>query len=132
EGYHVSASGKAVPIVRTGPGLFAVATTGMDFKLTIKEIGTCLYEAAMQSFGNPAPLARVDATKLTSVTYSATKSDGKFTSYTVTAVLEPGFKTLVGPDGSTRPDDDLPGTIQTDAPIEQLDASVAAVQAACP
>jgi hypothetical protein len=130
-GYPVSLGGRTYPVLRTRPGVFEIDMRP-NYKLSVSEVGNCLFEFTQQSGSMVTPKALVDATKLTSITYSPAKTDGEFTTYTMTSVVEPGFKTLVYADGTTKPNDDLFDTVQTPVPLEQLEGSVAALLAACP
>lgn len=103
-----------------------------DYKLSVSQIAPCLFEYTQQSGVLMLPKMRVDATKLTSLAFSPAKTDRQQTTYAVTAVVEPGFKTQINADGTTEPADDLFATVETPVPLEQLEASVAALLAACP
>jgi hypothetical protein len=129
-GYEFSLAG-SYPVIRTSPGVYEIDMRA-DYKLSVSEVGNCLFEYTQQSGILMLPKMRVDATKLTSLAFSPAKTDRQQTTYAVTAVVEPGFKTQVNADGTTKPADDLFATVETSVPLKQLEASVAALLAACP
>lgn len=134
DGYSSPVAGRKIPILRTSPGVFDIVDRGMhvDYTLSVSEVGPCLFDVTEESRPLRPLKTRVDATRLTSVSYTPTTTSSGMTTYTIDATLEPGFKIILNPDGTAKPDDDLPQTLETDAPLALLEGSVAALLAACP
>jgi hypothetical protein len=134
-GYETSLADRAIPMLRVSPGVYEMndSRLRLDYRASITEVGTCVFEIAQETLPLSLPKVRIDATKLTSVAYTAQTTDRhQVTTYAVESAVEPGFWTATKADGTTTSSDSLLATLKTSAPIEVLDGSVAALLEACP
>ena len=130
-GYHLYSGDVLVPVKQLGPGTFEVSAEGQrTVTTTITEIEPCVfnYEAII---GTRKPqILQIYMTRLVSLSYRAgrTNADGMTIQF-LEKQRDPG---LVIVEGRAVESEMLFRQIDTDIPIETLEASAAALKEACP
>lgn len=118
---------------QSGPGAFEIkGADGNTMALTITELEPCIFDVGVDLAGRTAPQLRFDATKLVDVTYTPRGADDNgLTLILIDPEVEPGMITRTEPDGTTS-EGDMVDSFTTTVSLEELEAAVDGLKAACP
>ena len=130
-GSHSYVKETLVPVRQLGPGVFEIASEGQRTTTeTITEIEPCVFNYASQIGTRVREPLQYYMSKLKSLSYRAGRTDENgMTIQFYEIEFDPGF---VARDGEPVDTKLLLHSVDTDIPVESLNASVAALKAACP
>ena len=118
---------------RSAPGVFDITNAeGAKIGLVVTEVEPCVFDLAISVPGRASPQLLFYAGKLSDVIHRANAPDANgvalmFNDYQ----MEPGTLVRTNADG-TITEDDISESFQTSLSVEEMDAAVDALKAACP